>query len=129
MCSPSEKLKRLRRFQTPAALLGPAEVIPESPVVVTPPLTTMPPGPPPLTNESEGAKDASSEESRLNPARENPARKVFSTCGEIMCVSSTLPTCMRSVLYEANRGSAKGTRLLPSSTVYEAESVSRWPRM
>jgi hypothetical protein len=36
--------EQIARFQDAAALLGPAEVMPERPVVVTPPLTTMPPG-------------------------------------------------------------------------------------
>ena len=47
----SEKVKRLRRFQTFALLLGPAAVSAEEPVVVCAPPTTIPPGPYPVTND------------------------------------------------------------------------------
>src|SRR5215469_5685617 len=95
MWRPSEYVKRLRRFQTPAALLGPADVSAARPVVVTPPPITIPPGPAPCTKERSEAIGARREESRLKPAREKPARKTLRMFGEKICVSSTLATCIR----------------------------------
>ena len=42
--------------------------------MVTPPLITIPPGPPPATKERPAGNGPSGDESRLNAARENPAR-------------------------------------------------------
>src|SRR6266581_3000321 len=50
-CKPSMYVNRFLRFQTLAALFGPAAVIAARPVVVAPPPITIPPGPPPLTND------------------------------------------------------------------------------
>ena len=75
-----------------------ADVMPESPVVVTPQLTTIPPTPRPATKERLAGNEANRAESRLNPAREKPARKVFNIPGEMMWVSCTLATCIRSAL-------------------------------
>ena len=45
----------------------------------------------------------------MKPAREKPARAVFSRLGEMICSSCTLATCMRSALYgKANRGVGEG---------------------
>jgi len=95
--TPSVQVKRLRRFQTFAALFGPAEVIDPIPVVVTPPPITIPPGPNPRTNESLAGNEARGDESRLKPARENPASNVFRNRGEKTCVSCALATWARSV--------------------------------
>src|SRR5579885_636786 len=115
----------LRRFQTPAALLGPAEVMAAAPVVVVPPPMTIPPGPAPETKDRFCGKLASRAESRLKAAREKPTRNVFRICGEMMWVSSRLATWLRRTEAEPKNGSARGIRLLPSSMVYEAEKVSR----
>src|SRR5204863_7185826 len=98
ICNPSVKVNRLRRFHPPAALFGPADVMPESPVVVTPPLTTIPPSPRPATKERLSGNEANGAESRLNPAREKPARNVFNIPGERIWVSCTLATCIRNDL-------------------------------
>ena len=119
----------VRRFETPAALFGPADVIPESPVVVTPPPTTIPPGPCPVTNERFCENVVYGDESKLKPARENPAVKLFSMLGERRCVSCMLATWLRSAAAEANSGSAVGIKLVPSSSVYAADRVSRSRRI
>src|SRR6185312_12884223 len=111
-CTLSSKVKRLRWFDAPAALFGPAEVMVPLAVVVTPPPTTIPPGPAPDTKESLAGKFAGSIESRAKEARENPAVKVFKTCGEKTCVSRRLRTCIRRGVNDANIGSASGRTLL-----------------
>src|ERR1017187_2747071 len=93
----SVQVKRLRRFQPFAALFGPAEVMAARPVVVTPPPITIPPGSNPLTNESLAGNEAIGDESKLKPARENPALNVFRSRGEKTCVSCALATWARSV--------------------------------
>src|SRR5208337_1004226 len=100
-----------------AALFGPAEVMAAGPVVVTPPPITIPPGPNPRTNESLAGNEASGDESKLKPAREKPASNVFRNRGEKTWVSCALATWARNLSEDANRGSASGMRLLPSSIV------------
>src|SRR5712692_8565894 len=95
------------------------------PVVVTPPPMTIPPGPAPATKSRLAGKRAGREGLRLNPARENAARNVLRKFGEKMCVPGMLATCIRSVVYEANEGSAKGTRLFPLGIKHFKERESR----
>src|ERR1039457_2371290 len=100
ICRSSCQVKRFLRFHTCAALLGPAEVMADAPVVVTPPPMTIPPGPPfPVTNDRLDGKDVNSGESKLKAARENPTRSVFKIRGEKTWVSWTLATWLRSVRY------------------------------
>src|SRR6185295_363119 len=51
ICKLSVYVNRFLRFQTLAALFGPAAVIAARPVVVAPPPITIPPGPPPVTKD------------------------------------------------------------------------------
>ena len=118
-------VKRFLRFRTPAALFGPADVMAAAPVLVLPPPMTIPPGPAPVTKKRLGENVANGNESKPNAERENPALNVLRTRGEKTCVSRTLATWARSVVYDPNKGSASGVRLLPSSIVYATESESR----
>src|SRR5262252_1054971 len=63
-------------------------------------------------------------ESKLNAARENPARTVLRNRGEKTWVSCALMTWLRSNATVAKRPFGRGERLYPSSTVYAVESVS-----
>src|SRR5580704_1037477 len=117
MRTPSVREKRLRRFQTKEALLGPAEVIVPLAVVVAPPPTTMPPGPAPVTNERFAGIETKGTEPSAKDARENPTVAVLRMAGEKTCVSLRLKTCMRRGVNEAKSGSASGIKLVPSSIV------------
>src|ERR1700716_3462044 len=107
-CTLSVTVKRLRRLETPAALFGPAAVIPEIPVVVVPPLTMMPPGPFPRTKPRLGENDVNGAESKMKAARENPVVKLFTTLGEKIWVSCRLATWLRKATADPNNGSDCG---------------------
>src|ERR1051326_644232 len=98
ICRPSVNVKRFLAFRAPAALFGPGDVIAAAPVVVVPPLMTMPPGPAPVTNDRFAGYVANANESKANAAREKPVLNVFRTRGEKICVSRMLATCERSVM-------------------------------
>src|SRR5438874_9225555 len=98
ICTPSVNVKRFLALRAPAALLGPGDVMDAAPVVVAPPLTTMPPGPEPVTKDKLAGYVAKANESKANAAREKPALNVLRRRGEKMCVSRMLATCERSVM-------------------------------
>src|SRR5580698_8579111 len=97
ICTPSEKVNRFLRFQTLAALLGPAAVRAAEPVVVFPPPIVIPPGPWPVTNDKLGSNGTNDDGSRLYAAREYPNVNMLTMRGDRMCVSCTLATWLRSV--------------------------------
>src|SRR5579863_1279818 len=95
-------------------------------VVVAPPPTTIPPGPRPVTNERPELNVVNGTDASAKEARENPTVAVLRTEGENTCASVRLSTCIRNGVSDANSGSDRGMRLVPSSTVYALVNLSLW---
>ncbi len=101
----------------------PAEVIEFTAAADAPPIT-MGPGGLPVKSVMSAGRGTMAGESKLNAARENPARTVLRSCGEKTWVSCALMTWLRSNAVVPKRPFIRGERLYPSSTVYAVESVS-----
>src|SRR5260370_18690723 len=97
-------VKRFLGLDTPAALLGPAEVIVPLAVVVAPPPTTIPPGPAPVTNERSAGIEVKGTDPSAKDARENPSVAVLRMAGEKTCVSVRLSTYMLTGVNDPKSG-------------------------
>src|SRR6266404_4951607 len=101
----------------------PAEVVEFTAAADAPPIT-MGPGGFPAKSVMSGGRGTMAGESKLNAARENPARTVLRSRGEKMWVSCTLLTWLRRNARVPKNGFVRGEVLSPSSTVYAEVRVS-----
>src|SRR5215470_7889702 len=89
-----------------------------------PPIAKHPAGLPANKLMSGGIVGSIAIESKLNAARETPARTVLRNCGEKTWVSCALITWVRSNAVVPKRPFCRGVRLYPSSIVYAVERLS-----
>src|SRR5437879_3492820 len=105
-------------------MLPPAEVIEFTAAADAPPMTIGPCGLPAKSVMLGGRVGSRAGESKLNAARENPARNVLMSWGEKTWVSCALNTRLRRTAMVPKNGFVRGERLRPSSPVATAVKVS-----